>query len=168
MIDPQSIKGRTQDLDIQVFTELVITEAEGENFPDYIVMDLMKIAKIVSHIWVFDFRNGLDDGLLFHFSGSAVDAHFGRSLTGLDFAKIYPGAHFRELIENSYFQVFLQKRPCYTHRIEHYHDDLIDKYNTIETAMFPCSTDDKTINFAIGLTKYTHSKYEGGPEFVLL
>ena len=168
MIDPQSIKGRPQDLDIQVFAKFGIAEAEGKNFPDYIAMDLMKIAKIVSHIWVFDFRNGVDDGLLFHFSGSAVDAHFDRSLTGLDFAKIYPGAHFRELIEYSYFQVFLQKRPCYTHRIEHYHDDLIDKYNTIETAMFPCSTDDKTINFAIGLTKYTQSKYEGGHEFVLL
>ena len=168
MIDPQSIKGRTQDLDIQVFAEFVIAEAEGENFSDYIAMDLMKIAKIVSHIWVFDFRNGLDNGLLFHFLGSAVDAHFGRALTGLDFAKIYPGAYFQELIKNSYFQVFLQKRPCYTHRIEHYHDDLIDKYNTIETAMFPCSPDDKTINFAIGLTKYTQSKYEGGPEFVLL
>ena len=168
MIDPQSIKGRTQDLDIQVFAEFVIAEAEGKNFPDYIAMDLMKIAKIVSHIWVFDFRNGLDDGLLFQFSGSAVDAHFGRALTGLDFAKIYPGAYFQELIENAYFQVFLQKHPCYTHKIEHYHDDLIDKYNTIETAMFPCSTDDKTINFAIGLTKYTQSKFEGGPEFVLL
>jgi len=168
MIDPQSIKGRTQDLDIQVFAEFVIAEAEGENLPDYIAKDLMKIAKIVSHILVFDFRNGLDDGLLFQFSGSAVDAHFGRALTGLDFAKIYPGAYSQELIENAYFQVFLQKHPCYTHKIEHYHDDLIDKYNTIETAMFPCSTDDKTINFAIGLTKYTQSKYEGGPEFVLL
>ena len=168
MIDPQSIKGRTQDLDIQVFAEFVIAEAEGENLPDYIAKDLMKIAKIVSHILVFDFRNGLDDGLLFQFSGSAVDAHFGRALTGLDFAKIYPGAYSQELIENAYFQVFLQKHPCYTHKIEHYHDDLIDKYNTIETAMFPCSTDDKTINFAIGLTKYTQSKDKGGLEFVLL
>jgi len=90
MIDPQSIKGRTQDLDIQVFAEFVIAEAEGKNFPDYIAMGLMKIAKIVSHIWVFDFRNGLDDGLLFHFSGSAVDAHFGRLSPGWILQKFIP------------------------------------------------------------------------------
>lgn len=168
MIDIQTIKDRTQDQDFWTFAAFVIAEAEGKNFPDYKAMDLMKIAKIVSHIWVFDFRNGLDDGLLFHFSGTDIDALFGRTLTGLDFEKIYPGDHYEELIEDTYHQVYLQKRPCFTRRIEHSADVLIDKYTTVETTMFPCSSDDETINFGLGMTKYIHSKHQGGPEFVLL
>jgi hypothetical protein len=168
MIDLQTIKERTQEQDLWTFAEFVIAEAEGKNYPDYKAMDLMKIAHIVSYTWVFDFRNGLDDGLLFHFTGTATDSHFGRTLTGLDFEKVYPGEYFEELIENTLHQAFIQKRPCYTRRSECYHDNLIEKYNTIESIMFPCSSDDKNINFGLGLTKYIHSKHEGEPEFVLL
>ncbi len=168
MIDIQTIKERTQDPDFWTFAAFVISEAEGKKFPDYRAMDLMKIAGLVLHTWVFDFRNGLDDGLVFHFSGTAIDAHFGRTLTGLSFEKIYPGEHFEELINKTYHQAYLQKRPCYTRRIERYVDDIIDKQTIIETVMFPCSSDGETINFGLGMTKYTQTKQDVGAEFVLL
>ena len=168
MIDIKVIKERTRDQDFWDFSEFVISQAEGGNFPDYKAMDLMKIARLVHNIWVFDFRNGLEDGLVFHFSGTKIDELFGRNITGLDFEKIYPGEHRDELINQTYHQVYLQKRPCYTKRFERYHDDLIDKYTTIETLMFPCSADGENIDFGLGMTKYTQSEYEGEAEFMLL
>ena len=168
MIGIQTIKEWTQDPDFWEFPEFVIAEAKGRNFPDYKAMDLMKIARNVTNIWVFDFGNGLDDGLVFHFSGTKIDNHFGRNITGLDFEKIYPGEHYDELINQSYHQVYLQKRPCYTRRIERYADDLIDKKTTIETVLFPCSSDDININFGLGMTKFTQSKLKGEPVFELL
>ncbi|MBC8337856.1 MAG: hypothetical protein ISR51_07610 [Rhodospirillales bacterium] len=68
--------------------------------------------------------------------------------------------------------MYLQKRPCYTLRIERYHDDFIDKHTPIETVMIPCSSDDETINFGFGMVKYTYSKEKAppdyGPKFSLL
>jgi len=168
MIALHTIKDRTQDQDLWTFAAFVISATEGRNFPDYKAMDLMKIAKLVQHCWVFDFRSGLDDGLPFHFSGTAIDAQLGRTLTGLDFEKVYPGEYFEDLITNTYHQVYLQKRPCYTRRIERYLDDVIDKQATVETVVFPCSSDGENINFGLGMTKYTRLIQEGGPEFVLL
>ncbi|HJO74482.1 MAG TPA: hypothetical protein QGH84_04650 [Rhodospirillales bacterium] len=168
MIDIEIIKDRTQDQDFWAFAEFVIAEAEGKNYPDYKAMDLMQIHLTVPYIWVFDFRNGLDDGLPIYFSGTAVDTYIGRTLTGLDYEKIYPGDYYEELINNTYHQIYLQKRPCYTRRIERFVDDIIDKYVTIESLMFPCSSDDKTINYGLGMLKYMQPSHQGEPEFVLL
>lgn len=168
MIAIEKIRERTQDQDILDFAEFVLAETGNRNFPDYKKLDLMKIARLVTHIWVFDFNNGLKDGLIFHFSGTKIDALFGRNITGLDFEKIYPGEHYEELIHQSYHQVYLQKRPCYTRRIERYTDDYIDKVTTIETIMFPCSSNDDDINYGLGMTKFTTSAIERQPEFILL
>ena len=71
LINIEKIRDRTQDQDILDFAEFVLAETGNRNFPDYKKMDLMKIAHLVAHIWVFDFTHGLEDGLIFHFSGSA-------------------------------------------------------------------------------------------------
>ncbi len=168
LINIEKIRERTRDQDILEFAEFVLAETGNRNFPDYKKMDLMKIARLVAHTWVFDFKNGLEDGLIFHFSGTKIDSHFGRNITGLDFEKVYPGEHYEELIHQSYHQAYLQKRPCYTRRIERYTDDYIDKVTTIETVLFPCSSNDDDIDYGLGMTKYTNVDHEFGPEFMLL
>ncbi len=168
LINIEKIRERTQDRDILDFAGFVLAETGERNFPDYKKMDLMKIARLVTHIWVLDFKNGLEDGLIFHFSGTKIDALVGRNITGLDFEKIYPGKHYEELILQSYNQVYLQKRPCYTRRIERYTDDYIDKVTTIETVLFPCSSNDDDIDYGLGMTKYANVDHDYGPEFMLL
>lgn len=167
-MDFGKIEELVKDTHLLKFAEFVISGTEAGNLPDYKAMDLMKVPQLVPYIWVFDFRNGLEDGLIFHFSGTKVDALFERNVTGLDFEKIYPGEHYKELIEGSYHQAYLQKRPCYTRRLERYADEFIDKVKMVETVMFPCSSDNDTINFGLGMTKYTFAEEEHAMEFLLL
>ncbi len=168
LINIEKIRERTQDRDILDFAEFVLAETGNRNFPDYKKMDLMKIARLVARIWVLDFKNGLEDGLIFHFSGTKIDSHFDRNITGLDFEKIYTGEHYEKLIHQSYHQVYLQKRPCYTRRLDYYSDKFIDKHPSVETVLFPCSSNDDDINFGLGMTKFTTSEIEHLPEFLLL
>lgn len=168
MIDMGKIRELTEDAGILEFSEFVVSEAGEGTFPDYRKMDLMKIARLVSSIWVLDFKNGLDDGLPFHFSGTQIDETFGRNITGQDFEKIYPGEFYDQLINQTYHQIYLQKRPCYTRRAERYLDDLIDKRPAIETILFPCSSDGENINFGLGMTNYTYAKIDLKPIFMLL
>jgi len=162
------IRERVEDPDLLEFAEFVLAETGDRDFPDYKKLDLMKIARLVTYLWVFDFKNGLDDGLIFHFSGTKIDSHFDRNVTGLDFEKIYAGEHYEELIEQSYRQVYLQKRPCYTRRVDYYSDEFIDKHPKVETVLFPCSSNGEDINYGLGMTKFTYSDQEFDPEFILL
>ena len=72
------------------------------------------------------------------------------------------------MINQTYRQVYLQKRPSYTRRVEHYFDEIIDTRPTIETIVFPCSSDGETINFSIGLANFTHAEFVTGAIFKLL
>jgi hypothetical protein len=67
MIDLQKIKSLGVSSNLIEFTEFLIEEKGDKTFPDYRTLDLMKIPKLVPYIWVIDFRNGIDDGMLFHF-----------------------------------------------------------------------------------------------------
>ena len=67
MIDLQKIKSLGASSNLIEFTEFLIEEKGDKTFPDYRTLDLMKIPKLVPYIWVIDFRNGIDDGMLFHF-----------------------------------------------------------------------------------------------------
>ncbi|MBC8337855.1 MAG: hypothetical protein ISR51_07615 [Rhodospirillales bacterium] len=97
----EKFKDLAQDEDILAFADFLASQPGELRFPDYKAMDLMKIPRLVPNVWVLDFQNGLEDGLIVHFSGTKIDAHFGRNITGLDFEKIYPGEHKKELIEDS-------------------------------------------------------------------
>lgn len=167
MIDIGIIKELTEDMDILEFSEFVISETGDGSFPDYKKLDLMKISRLVAWTWVLDLQNGLENGLIFHFSGTKIDTTFGRNITGLDFEKIYPGKYYDELINQTYHQVYLQKRACYTRRIERYVDEFIDTVATIETVLFPCSSDGKNINYALGLTRFTNVTPKTDPIFML-
>ncbi len=116
MIDLRKIKELTTNSKLIEFAEFVIAETGDRRFPDYKKIDLMKIPKLVSNIWVFDFRNGISDGMQYLFSGTAIDAHFGKNIMGLRFEDVYFAEDAKKLIENSHHQVYLQGKIGYTHR----------------------------------------------------
>lgn len=155
MIDIQKIEAVTSNPKFITFAEFAISVAGDKNFPSYREMDLMKIHSLVPNIWVFDFRNGLDNGVKYHFSGSKVDEHLDRTLTGLTLEETYPGEDYEQVVKGCYHQVYLQKKTAYTYRMARYVDSIIDRVNLVETLMFPCSENNADIDFGVGLATFS-------------
>lgn len=168
MIDLQKIQSFGVCSDLIKFTEFLIEEKGGRTFPDYRKLDLMKVPGLVSHTWVFDFRNGIDDGLLFHYSGTKIDDQFGTNVTGKTMENCYPGKLADKIFNQCYRQVYLQKKVGLARRLDPYVDDENYRTRVIETLLFPCSEDDELINFGIGIANFFESNMEFEPVFTIL
>jgi len=168
MIDIQEIKKLSTNPKLIEFAEFVISEAGDRNFPDYKKIDLMKIARLVSNIWVYDFRDGVDDGLLFHFSGTEVDEQYQMNVTGRRLEDLYDGEDKEALIKGNYHQVYLQKKVSYTHRNVTYRLKSGERITHVENIMFPCSSDDENIDFGLGYVEYGFSDVSVVNTYLLL
>jgi hypothetical protein len=62
--------------EILEFAEFIYASAGNRPFPDMADIDLMQIPRLVPHIYIMDFRNGIEDGLLIKFAGTRVEANF--------------------------------------------------------------------------------------------
>lgn len=167
MIDLQKIKSLGVGPDQIEFTKFLIEEKGDRSFPDYKKLDLMKVARLVPYTWVVDFRNGIDGGLLFHFAGTKIDYHYGYSITGRTMEEFYNGI-YRDDVLNCFRQVYLQKRPVYTTRLDEYNEHGDIKKRGVETLLFPCSEDDQNINFGIGFSRFTFGIEDFEPTFTVL
>ena len=116
VIDLKKIKSLGVCPDLIEFTEFLIEEKGERTFPDYQKLNLMNVPGLVPHLWVFDFRNGMDDGLLFHFSGTKIDSHYGYNITSHIMEDCYNWNYPDELIDGCYRQVYLQKKIGHTSR----------------------------------------------------
>ena len=170
MIDLLKIKSHGVGSNLIEFTKFLIGEKGDKKFPDFRKLDLMKVANLVSHTWVFDFRNGIDDGFLFQFSGTKIDNQFGRNVTGHTLEDCYPGKLTDEIFNQCYRQVYLQKRIGFTRRFDPFvkEGDYNYRNRIIETLLFPCSEDDQTINFGIGIANFIGSSEKFEPVFTVL
>ena len=168
MIDIQKIKELTTNSKLIEFSEFVIAETGDKDFPDYKKMDLMKIANLVTHIWVFDFRNGVENDVPLLFSGTHIDSHHGRNVTGLMAAETYAGDDYEIVIKKVYFNVFRQKKTAYTKRSVHYVDNYIDKIKLTESILFPCSNNNNDIDYGIGFSEYSNINEPIVANYVLL
>ena len=150
------------------FAEFVISESGEQVFPDYKTLDLMKIANLVQYTWVIDFTNGIEEGLLLHFSGTKRDDHYGRNCTGLKLNDLYTGEYSEQLIEQGYNQVYLQGKTCFSKRSDvHFINDR-SKYRVVESLMFPCSSNQKEINYGLGITEFIINSTVLEPQILLL
>lgn len=167
MIDLQKIKSLNVGSNQVKFAEFLIEEKGDNSFPDYRKMDLMKVPDLISHTWVVDFRNGIDDGLLFHFSGTKIDEHYGENITSKKMEDFYNGI-FRDQILDCFRQVYLQKKIIYTIRSDKIDDHGYIKDRKVESLFFPCSEDDQIINFGIGISNFTSGSEKIEPTFTVL
>jgi len=168
VINIQEIRELTTNSKLIEFTQYVLSETGDKDFPDYKKMDLMKIAGLVSHIWVFDFRNGVENGVPYHFSGTYVDQHFGKNLTGMKLEAAYSGEDYEEAVKNLYHNVYLQKKTAYSRRNVHFSDEYIDKVKIAETIMFACSNNNNDIDFGIGFAEYFFADKTIANQYLLL
>lgn len=168
MIAIEKIRALTPNPKIIQFSEFVIAQAGEKKFPDYQEMDLMEIPQLVRHIWVFDFRNGVKNGVPFHFSGTHMDNFFKRNITGEKVEDVYQGNDANEILEGCYYKVYAQKKIAYTIRVATYKDKIIDKTVKTETILFPCSNNNMNINFGVGLVEYTFGADLVNSQYLLL
>jgi hypothetical protein len=155
LISIEDIRRITANPKLLEFCRFVIAQAGQRHFPDYRSIDLMEIAPLVKHVWVIDFRDGVENRPTLLFTGTHIDAHYGMNITGKCFEDIYVEDDFDTAIGNNYYQVYLQKKVSFTRRLAHYHDDRVDRFETIEAMLFPCSSNDEVIDFGIGYVEYS-------------
>ena len=168
MISIDKIAALTENPRLLEFSEFMISEAADLAYPDYRTMDLMKIARLVSQIFVLDYRAGFDGGVLIHFSGTGIDDLFGRNITGLRSDQFYSGADRNLFLTKLYFDASQTGLPAYTRRSVHFKDATIDKNRIIENIMFPCSSDGTSINFGVGYTQYSPSTRQIENQYILV
>jgi len=167
MIDVKKIESLGVSSSKLEFTEFLIESKGSKTFPDYKKLDLMKVPRLVPHVWVFNFKNGIDDGLLYHFSGTKLDENYGQNVTGKKMEDVYPGI-FKDEILDCFRQVYLQKKIAYTFRSDEISEFGYIKYRIVESLLFPCSEDDQIVNFAIGIFSFTIGNEKIEPTFLIL
>ncbi len=168
MIDINAIKDLTADESILRFATFVIAETGNRHFPDYRKMDLMKIPNLVSNIWVYDYGNDPDEGLIYHFSGTQIDEYFGRNVTGLAFQQVYTGTQEEQLVSRVHARVRHEGKVGFTKRHDVFQFGSVEKPRKIESLSFPCSSDDQTPNFGIGITYFTFGAEAFEPVYIVL
>ncbi len=154
MIDLEQIKSLGVGPELVAFSEFLIKEKGRKTFPDYQKLDLMKVPQLVPYLWVYDYRGGIDNGFLYHFTGTKIDEYIGFNAMGRTFEQCYSGHHQQDLISKLHKRVYLERRIGFTRRNDVLKIGSIDKPRTIETLSFPCSQGDQHLNFSIGISTY--------------
>ncbi len=154
MIDISKILIQTNNPKLVDFSNFLVEQTGDKSFANYKQLNLMLIPRIVPHIWVLDFRGGLSGGVPLHYSGTYIDSHFGRNITGLTVGEHYQGHDYETVVENLYFKVFSDKKIAYAKRRVHFIDDFVDRVNMTESILFPCSHNNQDIDYAIGVSEY--------------
>jgi len=90
-----------------------------------------------------------------HFTGSGIDDLFGRNIVGLRSDEFYSGGDIGEFLMKLYRRAYETGHPAYTRRSVHFKNAAIDKNRIVENIMFPCSSDNRSIDFGLGFAHYT-------------
>lgn len=77
-----AIKALELGAGFELFTRLVLASGQDQNHPRLANIDLMEIPSLVPNIYILDFRQGIADGLLMKFAGTAVEANYPSRLQG--------------------------------------------------------------------------------------
>ncbi len=154
MIDLQKIRLQTSDQKLIEFAEFVLSDFKGEEFVNYHELDLMKVPKLVPNCFTFDYRNGIQDGLLMHHTGTFIDSFFSQNLTGKYAEDFYSVSDDKDLLLDMYRQAYKKKECGYASRNIEFHVNY-DKYLHAESMVFQCSSDGNTLDFGTGIVSYT-------------
>jgi hypothetical protein len=154
MISVERVAQLTSSKLILAFSEFVISATGPREFPSYKQINLMEVPKLVPNIFVFDYRKGIDNGILIHFSGTYLDNFFGYNFTGKYAEEIYVGGDNTELIIECYRGGHDKKRHCFARRSVAFRDHQINRHRYAESILFQCSTDGANLDYAIGFADY--------------
>jgi len=129
--------------------------ANGRKFPNYKSLNLMEIPRLVPNIFSFDFSKGADHDFPFHFSGTKIDEQYGFNVSGRIWQDVYKGKHRDIMWRACYRPIITHASTGYNRRTDFYIADDAKKVRFIEAACFPCSTDDESIDFGLGISLFS-------------
>lgn len=149
----ETIKHLSENTKITAFSSFILSQTRAGILPDYLNIDLMEVPRLVPHVFVLDVLNS-SEKLLIKYCGTKIDEFYGCNMTGKYAVDYYQGTESFTEIEAMFWQGIREKKPTYTVRSVHLENERVNKFKVAETIMFPCSTDTKTINYAIGLADF--------------
>lgn len=132
------------------FANYINIVADVAPFPDYLAMDLMNVASLVSNIYVVKVEPKDDKRLLIHFSGTNIDDLYERNVTGHYLEDIYTGDN-REAVMDNMNALIDQKQSYYFVDTAEYKQASYQKRRIMKRIACPCSSDGETINYLVGL-----------------
>jgi len=136
------------------FVDFLDKNRGARDFVDYKALNLMSIPHLIPNLWVLDFRNGIENGLVIQFSGSKIDEAFGENLMGKNLEDVFQG-HPKDEMMNAYKSVYTRKQAVFISRSDYYENRGVQSLRKIKVLLYPCSTNDVDINYCVGLTTYT-------------
>jgi len=151
----EQICKRTDNQKILDFCTFVLSGVSDGDLPDYNHLDMMQVPGLVPNIFVHDYRHGFEDGFLIKFSGTKLDENYGQSIQGKRFQDTYSGDDAKEKYIPLHYESIERKKPFLAIRTVLYDGGFThEKYRLSTTVFFPCSSDQETVNFAIGMVLF--------------
>ena len=133
------------------FCDFIITGLGDGALPTYESIDLMQVPHLAPHIFVHDYRGGIDQGMLVKFSGTAIDEHYGKVLQGRYVEEVYTGSDGPGL----YFPL-------------HYRAIAMERYKQSTTLYFPCSSDGMSTDYGVGMVIFEPVRTETKAVYMML
>ena len=152
--------------DFNQFANFVLSSGDDEHHPNLENMDLMLIPRLVPNVYILDFREGIDDGLLMKFAGTAVEANYPSRLQGNYLDKAYTGHDRKELFMNVYRRSYKEAASFSTRRVVRYIENQEkEKYRLATVLFYVCFSKEKKVDYGIGYAKYEFSAVNFEPTF---
>lgn len=151
------------------FCAFAFADVSDGELPDYEALDLMQVPRLVPNVFVHDYRNGTDKGLFIKFSGTRIDEHYGRVVQGHYFQDTYVGDDKHDRYIPLHYEAIAKKKPFFAQRSVRYESDEFETKFRLSTALYvPCSSDQVTVNYAIGIVFFECQSYQGETIYVII
>jgi hypothetical protein len=152
---PARLAGLTADPVILEFCEFILGGMGGRVLPDYNEIDLMQAPRLAPHVFVHDYRDGTEPGMLVKFSGTAIDEHYGKVLQGRYLEEFYTGDDGPDRYFPLHRRAISERRPFFAARPVRYDEGTPrERRKQSTTLYFPCSSDGQVVNFGIGVVTF--------------
>lgn len=144
------------------FAEFVITESGSRGLPNVETLDILKVARLVKHIWKIKYDHSGERKMDIVFSGTANDDFWKtNTMKNRTVDDLYTGDDYKDLIPKLYRKSLEDGRVAYSRRMALFDDVVVPRHVNIEAIFFPGSTDGKIIDSGIGLVDYSAPAFEG-------
>ncbi|MCW8914987.1 MAG: hypothetical protein OQK24_03935 [Magnetovibrio sp.] len=148
------------------FCNFITSQTQMNGMLDYKKMDLMQIYQLLHQVVVIDYRDGIDNGILINYSGTAIDENFGHVLQGNYLEDAYTGIKTKDKLIEFCHAMYQNFTPFYVSSCVHHEQPSRDiTYKHTCGLFFPCSSDGLTANYGIGIVDYSFVEKSTPPQY---
>jgi len=152
--DLEYLQSLTENPRILEFGAFLIAEREDRRYPSFSLQSLMSVPRLAPNIFAYDFRKGIEAGMLVAHAGTKIDYEYGYNVTGTTLEDHYPGDDSKDDVLAGYRRVFKEGKKFYSHRTIRMQKDEWSQFRVAESLMFPCSTNQSDIDFGWGMVLF--------------